>query len=98
MSNEYQEVYDRMRPILDLAKCRKLKKREISKALEQIEQHPVFQALKSYYEEMPLTYWDNLELMGDMDDLVELNERKKALKELWRTTHAQSQKVAKSTN
>jgi hypothetical protein len=88
---EYVEVYKRMLPILTLAKCRKIKKKEIDERVQAVEHSKEFRALKSYYEEQSVEYWTNLELIGDGNDLAILDSRKKALRELWKGTYVEDQ-------
>ena len=88
---EYVEVYERILPILTLAKCRKIKKKEIDERVLAVEHSKDFRALKSYYEEQSVEYWANLELIGDGNDLATLDSRKKALRELWKGTYVEDQ-------
>lgn len=88
MQAKEEEAYDRMLPILTLAKCRKLKRKKIDLRIYEIENSNVFRHLKSYYEEQSVEYWETLELMGDCNDLAVLEHRKKALRDLWRSYYA----------
>ena len=86
------KAYERMLPILTLARCKKLKKKEIDDRVLKIENSPVYIGLKSYYEEQTQDYWEMLELIGDCNDLIILAARKKALRELWRVCYGQQDK------
>lgn len=88
---EYVEVYERILPILTLARCRKIKKKEIDEQILAVEHSKEFRALKIYYEEQSVEYWANLELIGDGNDLATLDSRKKALRELWKGTYVEDQ-------
>jgi hypothetical protein len=89
---EYVEAYERILPILTLAECRKIKKKEIDERVLAVEHSKEFRALKSYYEEQSVEYWANLELIGDGNDLATLDGRKKALRDLWRGTYGEENK------
>lgn len=91
-----QQAYERMLPILQLAKCKKIRKKDIDERLLTIEHDPAYIQLKSYYEEQSPEYWANLELMGDCNDLVTIDNRKKALRDLWKGTYGEDQQTKDS--
>lgn len=94
------KAYQRMLPILQLANCRCLRRKEIDKRLLAIENHEVFQQLKSLFEECPKDYWENLTIFGDANDLILLNQRKTALRKMWRACYgnAKGNKTSHSTD
>lgn len=96
MQQQYKEAYERMLPILQLAKCKKIRKKDIDERVAAIEHSPAYRQLKSYYEEQSPEYWANLELMGDCNDLATIDSRKKALRDLWRGTYGEDQQTEDS--
>ena len=94
MPSRTQIAYERLLPMLLLADCEPLLKAPIkndpalTKILRSIEKSPAYLKLKEYYELETPEYWENLELIGECDDLVTLGNYKKALCKLWKDSHA----------
>lgn len=86
MKTQYDDLLAGMLNILNISRCPKIRKHDIDERLVFVRNSVEFNRVKTFYEEMPASYWANLIMMDDAPDLEELGIRCKALKVLWKAT------------